>query len=180
MVQLPRFRTATFIISLVLSCTVSVPAQQVVRKEAPPELRALLDGLVKAVNSGSAEAWETFAQERFTPALLKRQSADERRQQYERLRAQFGSIAFDRVTRRGQDAPLELNIKGSTGAAGVIGLELEETTPLRIANLTVLVGAKEREPVASGVPAPPVNGTMSNDEINRELDGYLSKYCNGC
>ena len=169
------FRSITLILSLILSCAVSLPAQQVVKKEAPPDLRALLDGFVKAVNSGSAEAWEAFAQERFSPALLKRQSAEERKQQYERLRSTFGSIAFDQVTRRGPDAPVELHVKGSTGTAGVIGLELEESTPLRIANLTVYAGAKEREPVADGVPPPPVNGTMSNDEIDRALDGYFSK-----
>jgi CubicO group peptidase (beta-lactamase class C family) len=174
MVQTRSVRPAALIASLLLSCAVSLPAQQVVKKEAPPELRALLDGFVKAVNSGSPEAWEAFAQERFSPALLKTQSAEERKQQYERLRAALGNIAFDRVTRRGPDAPLELNVKGSTGTSGVISLELEESSPMRIANLALYVGAKEREPAADGVPPPPVNGGMPSDELNRVLDGYFS------
>jgi D-alanyl-D-alanine carboxypeptidase len=169
------FRRATLMVSLIISCAVSLPAQQVVRKEAPPEIRDLVEAVVTAVNSGSHDAWEAFGQQRLSPGLLKRQSAEERKQQYERLRAEFGTIALDRVTRRGPDAPLELNVKGSTGKSGVIALELDESSPPRVANLTVYAGAKGPEPVADGAPPPPVNGTMSNDEVSRALDGYFSK-----
>jgi CubicO group peptidase (beta-lactamase class C family) len=160
--------------ALVINCAVlPAAAQAVVKTGPPPEIRALVDGFMKAANSGSADAWEAFAREHFSPEHLQKRSEAERKQLFDRIRSDFGSIAFDRVTRRGPDAPLELTIKGSTGVMGVIVLELDASSPPRIANLTVDIGKKDAD--LGGVPPPPVNGRMTNDELSRALDGYFAK-----
>jgi CubicO group peptidase (beta-lactamase class C family) len=160
---------AFFVGTLVLSSVIFAGAQP---SGPRPEVRALLDALIGSFNSGSAERWEAFTTERFTPELAKRQPAAGRRQMYERLRRELGTIALDRALRRGPDAPIELRVMGSTGESGTFVLELLDGAPARIANLTIDVGRTDTG--TDGVPRPPVNGKMSNDEINRMLDEYFS------
>jgi hypothetical protein len=83
----------------------------------PPAIRAIIDGLVQSVNGGNADAWEAYAQERFSPELLKKQTAEERRLQLERIRAEFGSVTIGAIERQGPSAPLELNVKARARAA---------------------------------------------------------------
>ena len=148
-------------------------AQEIVTSGPPPEVRALVDAFMVAFNSGKAETWEAFAKERFTAELLKQRPAEERRKMYEQARTQLGTLTFERAMRRGPDAPLSLNVKGSTGAAATVGLETAAGTPLRISKLTLDVGGKPPEPIADGVPPPPVNGAMTAAALEAALDGYL-------
>src|SRR5687768_16014605 len=85
---------------------------QVVRQGGPPpEVRDVFDALLEAVNGGSAESWEAFAQARFAPALLQQQSPHERAQLYQQLVDRFGTISIESVRRQGPDAPLQMNVK---------------------------------------------------------------------
>jgi D-alanyl-D-alanine carboxypeptidase len=149
-------------------------AQQVVTGGPPPEIRALVDGVMKGINGGSAQAWEAMAKERFATDLLEKQSAQERQAIYDKLHADFGTVTVDRVMRRGPDAPLELQVKGSTGSTGVITLDITESSPLRISSLRVQQGEKEEEPPAGGPPMPPITGRMTTEALGRALDAYLS------
>lgn len=155
--------------SLIVSAAVS--AQEVVRTGGPPpEMRALFDALVQAVNGGSAEAWEAFTQERFSSSFLQQQSREERAELHRRLVDGFGTIAIGRVNRQGPDAPLELNIKGSKGS-GVIVVQLVGGSSPRIAGLRIEAG----DAAQGGLPAPPIDRTLTAAEIDRRLDGYFTK-----
>ena len=102
------------------SITIAAPAAQEVRRGGPPpEVRAVFDALLEAVNGGSEDAWETFAQARFSPSFLQKQSRAERAQLYRQIVDQFGAIAVEQVRRQGPDAPLQMMVKGSK-ADGVI------------------------------------------------------------
>lgn len=152
----------------------AAPAQDAVRTGPPPEIRAIIDGAVKALNAGG-DAWEAYAQQHFSADQLKRQSAAERKQILDRIRAELGTVTMNGVMRRGPDAPLELNLRGSTGVSGVIGLEIENGSPPRVAALTVDLGSTGGSADPDDVPPPPINPAMSHDALNRALDGYFRK-----
>lgn len=126
----PRSALAALILGLAMA---PVAAQEVRTGGPPPEIRALLDGFVEVVNGARPESWEAFAQARFSSALLQ-ESADQRSALYRQIVDGFGTIALGGVMRRGADAPLELNVKGSKGS-GVIVLGLAAGSPPRIASL---------------------------------------------
>jgi D-alanyl-D-alanine carboxypeptidase len=147
-------------------------AQQVVRTGPPPEIRALFDAFTQAFNSGSAETWEAFTQARFAPALLQKFNAEQRAAMYRQLVNDFGTIAIAGVRREGPDAPLQMNVKGTTGS-GTFTITLDTASTPHIVGFGVEAGDRAREPVA-GVPAPPINGSLDNAEIDRRLDGYFS------
>lgn len=147
--------------------------RQVVTDGPPPEIRNHIAALVKAENSGSSDEWEKMAQEHFSPASLKRHTAEERKQAFDALRRDFGTISLGLV--EGPDEPLRLHIKGSTGASGVIELTLDLDAGYRINDVGVKIGGAESEkPQASGDP-PLVNGSMASDELARVLDTYFGK-----
>ena len=170
----PLLVSSLSILMAILAGAAATATQQAVRTGPPPEIRALIDACVKALNGASADAWEAFAMERFSPDLLNKRPAADRKQQFERIRTDLGTVTLDGVRRRGPDAPLELNVKGSTGVTGVIGLEFDAASAPRIVAFTVNLGEKDAVPPADGVPAPPVNRSMSGEELNRALDGYFS------
>jgi hypothetical protein len=111
---------------LTLAISTSAFAQEVIRKEAPPEIRALFQALVAGAN-GDAAAWESFAQANFTDALLKKQTPAERAQLHKTIADRFGTIAVNAV-RREMDGPLQVMVKGSK-AAGVILVDLDAGSP---------------------------------------------------
>ena len=109
----------------VVACAVPAAAQEMVVSGPPPVLRARLDAFVRAFNSGDVEQWEKMAAAAFTPAYLKSQTAAERQKAFLKMRADFGTIALERVERNGPDAPLTIAIKGSV-ASGTMTVELDE------------------------------------------------------
>jgi hypothetical protein len=108
----------------------TVYAQEVVRKEAPPEIRTLIGAVVQAVN-GSPDNFETFAQERFAPELLKQQSAADRQALHRKLSETFGQIAVNAIRKEGPDGPMLLQVKGSK-SEGVIEVEIDSSATPRI------------------------------------------------
>ena len=108
----------------------ALSAQQVVRGGPPPEIRELIGAVLDAVNSGSADAWETLAKARFTPALLQTQTAAQRADAYRKFVDAVGTgVSPGRVEREGPDAPLRVNVKGTKGT-GVIVIGPEAGSPL--------------------------------------------------
>ena len=86
-------RTLRFAV-LFLAVAVGAAAQQ--RQGPPPEMRALLDAVVAAVNGGSADAWNAFVEARFAPALAQKITRQQRDQMYQQIAADFGTIALNR------------------------------------------------------------------------------------
>ena len=158
-----------------IAATVSLPAQQVVRTGAPPEIRALVDSVLQAVNSGSADAWEAFAQARYAPSLLQKQTRDQRAEQYRQIADRFGTVAMEAVRRQGPDAPLELQVKGSK-SSGTIAVDIDGGATPHIISLTVIGRDVAKAVIPAGdVPLPPLDRTLAGDEIDRRLDGYFTK-----
>jgi D-alanyl-D-alanine carboxypeptidase len=167
--QVPNFVAALFAIVGSLQGL----AQEDVRTRPMPEIRALADEAVQALND-KTEAWERFAQRRFTTSLLERMSREERAQLHGQLRADLGRIALDRVIRQGPEAPIELHVTGEQDGA-VIELTLEgEPAALRIAGLRVRLGAEPRERDPDRVPPPPVDGSLGPEEIKTRLGNYFA------
>lgn len=173
------FRSSFFVIRSLLAIWLlsgaAASAQEVVvRGGPPPEMRALFDALTLAVNSGSADAWEAFAQARFAPALLQKSTREQRADNYKQLTSDFGTIAIGQVRREGPGAPLQLQVKGTNGL-GVITIGVDEGSPVRITSFAVEAGSPADVQAAGGLPAPPIDGKMPSDEIDRRLDGYFTR-----
>src|SRR5689334_18127598 len=83
-------------------------AQEIVTAGPPPALRKNIDAFMKAFNSGDAAQFETMAKTVFTADYLKKQTAEERKVSYTKMRADFGTIQITQVERRGPDAPLQV------------------------------------------------------------------------
>ena len=116
-----RIVFTTLFLSLIIAATAQ--AQVEVRKEAPPEIRQLISAVVQAVN-GTAENFEAFAQERFAPELLKKQTQADRAALHRKMSDTFGQIAVGAVRREGPDAPLQLQVKGEK-SNGVIFIDVD-------------------------------------------------------
>ena len=160
---------------IVFFVTIAAPAAQEVRRGGPPpEVRAVFDALLEALNGGSEDAWEAFAQARFSPSFLQKQSRAERAQLYRQIVDRFGTIAVEQVRREGPDAPLQMMVKGSK-ADGVIVLSLDAGSPPRIDDLRLGSDAPPRAAAAGGAPPPPIDRSMTSAEIDRRLDGYFTK-----
>ena len=162
-----------FVLVFFAFCVVS--AQERVQGGPPPEIRNHIDSFMRAYNSGNSEEWEKMAQEHFSPAFLKRRTAEQRKEFFDRMRGDFGTIAITSVMREGPDEPLQIHVKSSNGTEAVINMTLESGAPYRIDGLGVSVGGPAQGRPQSSVPAPPVNGKMSDAEIARVLDGYLQR-----
>jgi D-alanyl-D-alanine carboxypeptidase len=154
-------------------CAMLAQCQQV-SGGPPPEIKNHIDALVKAANSGSSEAWEQMAQEHFSPNELKHYSAAQRKQIFDNLRRDFGTLSLDFV--EGPEEPLRLHIEGSTGASGVIELSLEPDGPRRIRELAVKMGVSDGVKKShSDVDPPLVNGNMPKEQLAEALDTYLGR-----
>jgi CubicO group peptidase (beta-lactamase class C family) len=161
--------TLRLAVAALIVFTTTVPSAQV-RQGPPPEVRALFDAMVAAANAGSADAWEAFAQERFTPALLQQQSRADRAKLYQQIVDRFGTVALGGVMRQGPGAPLRMNIKGSKGS-GLIILDMDDGPPPRIAGLEL----EDPAAVANDPSRIPITASMPADEIDRRLDAYFTK-----
>ena len=70
---------------------------------------------------------------------MKRQTAEQRRAEFTKWFAAFGTIQFSRVERTGgPDAPLQVQVKGSK-ASGVMWIEIDDDTS-KIRGIRVEVG----------------------------------------
>src|SRR5262245_57203398 len=97
MTTMPRLIIMT--IAIAFAAVSAAPAQEQIRKEAPPEIRALFGALADGAN-GDATAWERFAQAHYTAELLKKETAAQRSALHERIAGRFGTIAIDQARRQ--------------------------------------------------------------------------------
>ena len=109
-------------IAIALCVTTTAWAQEVVRKEAPPEIRALFQALTQGAN-GDAAAWDSFAQAHYTAELLKKQTPAQRAEVHKQIADRFGTIGIGAV-RREMDGPLQVMVKGSK-AEGTLLVDLD-------------------------------------------------------
>jgi hypothetical protein len=129
------------VMSMVVWCgamvVMAVPASaQEVVTGPPPVLRQNLDAFLKGFNAAPAD-YEAMAKATFSPAFYKSQTPEQRATEYKKLRADFGTIQFQRVERQGPDAPLEIEVKGSV-ASGTFWIELDENH--RVAGIRARAG----------------------------------------
>jgi hypothetical protein len=113
--------------AVLLATATTASAQEVVRKEAPPEIRTMFAALVAGAN-GDAAAWESFAQAHYTEALLKKETPAQRAELQKKIADRFGTIAVNGVRREGPDGPLQVMAKGSK-ADGTILVDLDFNSP---------------------------------------------------
>jgi len=164
-----RHRIALTIFVTLLVITLS--ARPIVQNGPPPEIRALIDGVIQACN-GDPAAWEAFAQKYFSPAYLKQQTAEQRAAVHRLIVDRFGTVERERVIREGPDAPLQISVKGAK-ASGVIAVTLDGDNP-SITRLSLAAPPRERGAV-SNLPPIPVNRSMASTEIAGRLDAYFSQ-----
>jgi D-alanyl-D-alanine carboxypeptidase len=146
--------------------------QQIATGGAPPEIRSQIHAFMDALNSGSSNDWEKMAQEHFSPGELKRRSVEERKRVFDNLRRDLGTISLNMV--EGPD-PLQLHVKGSTGAAGVIELTLEQDAPYRVDGIGVTIAGADGDKPHANTDPPPVNGNMSPEQLAGALDTYFAR-----
>jgi len=140
----------------------------------PPELRARIDAYVRAVSSGSTAQFEAMAREHFTPELLAR-NADQRAQMVARVHADFGEMSIAGVEMTSPthaDVTIQSRINSMPLA---IVMDFEAAPPFRIAGVALRAGGP-----AGGRGGPPpltppaIHSRMSDADLARALDGYLS------
>jgi hypothetical protein len=113
---------------LLLCGASAAAAQEVVVTGPPPELRKNLDAFQAAFSTGSAEQYEAMTKTVFTPEFVKKQSPEQRKADFTKWFAGFGTIKFQRVNRNGgPDSPLEVQVKGSK-ASGVMWIDIDDDT----------------------------------------------------
>jgi hypothetical protein len=140
----------------------------------PPEVKERIQAFTAALNSGSSDRWEKMAAAHFGKTLLARLDEARRRQLFESLRADFGTVTVGQVTREGPEAPLRLQVTGSNGQRGVIELALEPERPFLIAGIGVDVGgAPDRG--GNDLPPPSIDGSMGDEDLALALDTYLAR-----
>jgi D-alanyl-D-alanine carboxypeptidase len=135
-----------------------------------PEIRARVDAFVAALTSGTADQFETMAQQHFSPALLARRSAADRRTMFETLRNDFGAITVASV--RVVDGVATLDARGETKMAGRVELTLEAASPFRITAVAIQVNiGGPPEPSAAPIA---LKADMTAAAMTQTLDGYLT------
>lgn len=158
------------VFSLLLATAVAAPAAPIAQTGPPPEIRALIEGFIQAVN-GDEAAWEAYAQTRYTPALLKAQGPQERAALHRQIVDRFGAVSRGPVRREGPEGPLEISVKG-TKAEGVIAVHVDDAT-FRITRIAL--DAPPPRDGAGALPPVPINRTLGDEELTRRLDAYLAR-----
>ena len=127
--MLTRRSMFTVLSAAMLLCAASAAAaQEVVMTGPPPELRKNLDAFQKAFSSGAADQYEAMSKTVFTPEYAKKQTAEQRKAEFTKWFAAFGTIQFNRVERNGgPDSPLQVFVKGSK-ASGVMWIDVDDDT----------------------------------------------------
>lgn len=159
----------SLLISLLMAAGVAAPAARTVQTGPPPEMRALIEGFIQAVNGDDA-AWEAYAQTRYAPALLQAQGPQERAALHRQIVDRFGTVARGPVRREGPESPLELSVTG-TKAAGVIAVHVDDAT-FRITRISL--DAPPTRDAAGALPPVPIVRTLSDSELAGRLDAYLA------
>jgi CubicO group peptidase (beta-lactamase class C family) len=160
----------TLVFSLLMAAGAATDAPQIVQTGPPPEIRALIDGFIQAVNGDDA-AWEAFAQARYAPAYLQAQAPEVRATLHRQIVDRFGTVTRGPVRREGPEGPLEISVTG-TKAEGVIAVHVDDGT-FRITRISL--DAPSSRDAAGALPPVPIDRTLGGDELTRRLDAYLAR-----
>jgi CubicO group peptidase (beta-lactamase class C family) len=107
---------------------------------APPApVAALIEELVRAVNSGDSAALRRFIEEKFTrdPGAP---STDERVSRFGTLHERLGAISVEKMEEF-RDGPMEVSIRSAVEGPAVLRVQLAPGTPPRIRAIQVMVGS---------------------------------------
>jgi CubicO group peptidase (beta-lactamase class C family) len=127
--------------------------------QAPGEERAV--AWVEAFNSGKAETMESFAQANYTPEMLARRDAAQRRATFEQISGNHGKLRVAAV-----DAALRLEVVPERGERLTLRFAIEPAAPHRIASLGIDIGGgRER---AEKLPPLKLSGDLA-----APLDSYV-------
>ena len=159
---------------LFVAVLITLSAQDEVTPGPPPNIRTLIEAFVAGLN-GTPEVWQATVEALFDEEFARRHSADEHRALYDRLRSRFGTVTVDRVRRDEPEAPLDLEVRGSTGDIGVITLGIVESTRPRISRIDIRIGSSGRGRESGGPPPPPIDGHMPAAVLESALDRYFSQ-----
>lgn len=118
---------------------------------------------VDAYNSGNAATMEAFARANYTPGLLERRSAAERRQMYEQIFGQQGKFDVQDIRMRGNIA--KLDVKPQRGELLRLTFQFE-------GNKIAMLGIDEGGGRDEESPLPPFE---VKGDFNESLDAYLRK-----
>jgi CubicO group peptidase (beta-lactamase class C family) len=137
----------------------------------PAEVQAPASAFFEALASFDPARFEAMAQATFTPDLLARRTADERRQVVARLKNDFGTLTLAGMEYSGGDT-ITLVVRGTGAMEGRIELVFEPAAPRRISLMGIRVEAGARSP-DSQLPPPPIRATMAAAELRGALDAYV-------
>lgn len=159
----------SLLLSLLVAAGAATSAQPIVQTGPPPEIRALIEGFIQAVNGDDA-AWDAYTRAHYAPAYLQAQAPQERAALHRQIVDRFGTVARGPVRREGPEGPLEISIKG-TKAEGVIAVHVDDAT-FRITRISL--DAPPPRDAVGALPPVPIDRTLSSDELTRRLDAYLA------
>ncbi len=163
-------RVTCVVLVALLAVALAAPAAAGARGQGPaPEARARLDAFAAALTNLTADGFEAMAQQHFTPALLARRSAADRRAMVGQLKDDFGTITVRGIQAR-PDGAVTIIVRGSTGTEGRFDLTLEPAPSYRIAGIGIDIGGADD---GADAPPPPISGSMAPDALAGALDGYL-------
>lgn len=135
----------------------------------PGEERAL--AWIRAFNSGSAEQMEAFAQANYTPELLARRTAADRRGPYEQMYSRHGKFTVNTVDAENDE--LVVGVTPERGQALTLRFRIAPASQHRLAGLAIEIGGAGQQ---EGGPAlPPLDlssGIASLDGYIRKLDDF--------
>lgn len=109
------------------------------KKPPTPEAQARVDAYFHALASGNPEKFESMAKENFTPDLLAKRTADERKNIVQRIHEDFGSLTLSGAQMLNTTTVIFV-IRGSTGLEGRVELTMETAPPHRIMSAAIKVG----------------------------------------
>lgn len=160
-----RIALAGFVVFVTSFATISA------RQGPPPEIRAIVDGIIQAAN-GDAAAWEAYAQKYYAPKYLASQTPAQRAAVQKEIADRFGKLRPSGVRREAPDAPLQINVNGDR-SSGVLVVDVDDSV-FKVTGVSI-GGAAKPAAAPKGLPPIPVDKTLASDEIDRRLDAYFTQ-----
>ena len=120
---------------LLATTLILAPAAQAVTLPATPQgkhVQAYLD----AFNSGEVQKYLAMMDEHLEPALVKKRTVEERKEMFERIRGDFGTLRVARVKQATAET-IELVIPNQQGEEATFSFTFETAAPHRIAGIRV-------------------------------------------
>jgi D-alanyl-D-alanine carboxypeptidase len=166
------------VVSLALALALLASAREAVAQpaaEVSAATRTAVERLVAVLSAGDPEAFERFAQESFSPAMLARRTPDDRRQFVNRVHGDLGRLQLLEIVPAGPSA-VEAKVRSAAnpGLTATFVVEMEPAPPHRIASLGMDVSqGGGDEPKTQLPPLPAIAGVREPQALAALLDPYL-------